>query len=195
MDDKVLIETLAVQTLLPVFVCDLQAIHEHLVLARQANDELRLAHPDTTPSNVHCVYMSPWKSHMMNGKLAPLCASVVTIAEHCAQMISAVGLPSLNMKLMVSDCWGAVYEKSDHAERHNHFPADFSVVVYLEADDHCAPIIFSGERVHQPRPGTLIVFPSILDHEVPASEGQRVVVAMNLIKKATFIASEPPSMP
>jgi hypothetical protein len=189
MDDKVLISTLKTQTELPVFVCELAAIQVHLDLARQALDELRLAHPETTPSNVHAAYMSPWKSHHLNAKLLPLCESAVTIAHSCSQMINAVALPSLNMELMVSDCWGAIYEQSDFAARHNHFPADFSVVIYLEADANCAPIIFSGDRVFQPQAGKMVVFPGILDHEVPASDGRRVVIAMNLLKKSTFVSA------
>jgi len=32
----------------------------------------------------------------------------------------------------------------------------------------------------------LVMFPGILTHEVPATKGRRVVVAMNLHKHATF---------
>jgi hypothetical protein len=190
-DQMVRIAAHSVGTELPVFVCDLQAIAEHLQLAREAVDELRQIYPESTPSNVHATYMSPWKSHTLNAKLSPLCDSAVTIAERCSQMINAVPLHQLNMALTVTDCWGAIYEKSDHATRHNHFPADFSVVVYLQADDDCAPLIFAGGRSFQPLAGSMICFPGILDHEVPASASRRVVVAMNLNKKATFSVANP----
>ena len=79
--------------------------------------------------------------------------------------------------MVVTDCWIAVYEEGDRTVRHNHFPADFGCVVYLEAEPGCAPLIFGGKTAHQPTPGSMVMFPGILDHEVPATPGRRVVVA------------------
>ena len=77
--------------------------------------------------------------------------------------------------------WGR--EQADYTAPHNHFPADLSCVVYLEAEPGCAPLVFSGSSAYQPRPQTLIMFPGITRHEVPATPGRRVVVAMNLFKQ------------
>jgi hypothetical protein len=93
--------------------------------------------------------------------------------------------------MVVTDCWIAVYEEGDRTVRHNHFPADFGCVVYLEAEPGCAPLIFGGKTAHQPTPGSMVLFPGILDHEVPATPGRRVVVAMNLAKRSTMFAQEP----
>jgi hypothetical protein len=38
----------------------------------------------------------------------------------------------------------------------------------------------------------MVMFPGILDHEVPATPGRRVVVAMNLAKRSTMFADSPP---
>ena len=57
---------------LSVFGCHLHEFPLELQLARDAISELQISHPESTPSNVNAVYMSPWKSHTMNGKFLPL---------------------------------------------------------------------------------------------------------------------------
>ena len=63
---------LDVPTKLPVFYCSLNQFPDALRLAREAIDDVRLIHPDSTPSNVRAVYMSPWKSHLISPKFNPL---------------------------------------------------------------------------------------------------------------------------
>lgn len=181
-EDKVAMVTTSLATDLPLFIFNLAPIGAQLSLARQAIDELRQSHPDSTPSNVHAVYMSPWKSHRLNAKLSPLCASVLTVAGMAAKSISGFDLETLNLQLHVTDCWGAIYEQADYTAPHNHFPSDLACVIYLEAEDGCAPLRFAGGASYQPRPNTMVIFPGILVHEVPPTPGRRVVVAMNLSK-------------
>ena len=181
--EKVQIRTVEVAAETPVFICDLSLIKPQLDLARMAIEELRVSHPDTTQSNVQSVYMSPWHSHLINNKFKPLTDSAVTIAQEVSRTHLSANLPALNMGLVVTDCWGAIYEKSDYTKRHNHFPAEFSCVIYLEVHENSAPIIFSGKLHVQPM---MVLFPGILQHEVPATDGRRVVVAMNMNKRAIF---------
>lgn len=182
-NDLVTVTQAFVTAKLPLFIADLTAMPEPLRLAREAVNELRASHPESTPSNVQAIYMSPWKSHLLNPKLSSLCHTVIQLARVSAGSIGG-DLAQLNFELMVSDCWGAIYEATDLTKRHNHFPAEFAAAVYLEAEEGCAPIVFAGHTPVQPRPGMLLLFPGILDHEVPATAGKRVVVAMNLYKKA-----------
>jgi hypothetical protein len=58
--------------------------------------------------------------------------------------------------------------------------------VYLEVDESSAPIIFGGKLAIKPKPNMLVIFPGILMHEVPATEGRRIVIAMNMNKRALF---------
>ena len=55
-----------------VFGCSLLDHADALHAARLAIDELKQSHPESTPSNVKAVYMSPWKSHQLNHNLQPL---------------------------------------------------------------------------------------------------------------------------
>lgn len=171
---------------LPIFAFDLSSIADRLLLAREAIDELRITHPQSPFSNVKSVYMSPWKSHRLNEKFVPLCESVVTIAREVSKTTLGADLQVLNMDLIVTDCWGIIYEEADYTAPHSHFPAEFGCAIYLEADENCAPIIFSKSMSYQPKPNTMVLFPGILEHEVPANAGRRVVVSMNLHKTALF---------
>jgi hypothetical protein len=170
---------------IPVFVSDLSPLTSHLDLARQAINELRISHPQSPESNVKATYMSPWQSHLLNDKLVPLAQVVLDVGKQASKLLSA-NLDSLNLELVVSDCWGIIYEEASHTLPHNHFPSDFSCSIYLEAHSDSAPIIFAGKYPLQPQPNMLVMFPGILTHEVPATKGRRVVVAMNLHKQATF---------
>ena len=178
-----------VETELPIVIAELAPIADRLRLAREAIDELRISHPQPPASNVKASYMSPWKSHLLNPKLQPLCASVVEIAKAAAPKAWSGHLDGLGLDLFVTDCWGAIYEQADRTERHNHWPADLSCVVYLEAEPGCAPLVFSGKSAFYPRPATLVMFPGITMHEVPPTPGRRVVVALNLFKQLAVPAA------
>lgn len=135
--------------------------------------------------------MSPWGSQRLNPKLGLLCASAMAIVTRCAQAVSGVPPDAVNLEFVLTDCWAAIYERADATARHNHFPCDLAAVVYLEAEENCAPIVFGDGVAVQPRPRTMIVFPGLLDHEVPATVGRRIIIAMNFHKKATFAPAAP----
>jgi hypothetical protein len=182
-DAKLNIQTTYVPTQLPIFRVDLRKLlTPHLNLAKEAIAELCETHPQSPESNVYATYMSPWKSHLLNAKLTPLCDSIVTIAKLVSQQVLSANLDALQMQLIVSDCWGIIYENADYTRLHNHFPAEYGCAIYLEADEGCAPIIFAGHHAIQPEAGTAVIFPGILNHEVPANTGKRTVLAINLVK-------------
>jgi len=189
---KPVVNHLTVETTMPIFWADLSHLPEHLLMARQAIDELRVSHPDSVQSNVRSVYMSPWKSHQLNAKLVPICQTVTDYAKQAALQHMNTDLSRLNWGLQVTDCWGAIYEEADHTIPHSHFPSDFSAVVYLEAEDGCAPIVFANILVVQPKPRMLILFPGMLVHSVPKDTGNRVVLAMNMHKFPSFPPAAPP---
>ena len=175
-----------VSTEMPVFICDLTPVQPMLDLAKEAIYDLQVSHPQSPESNVKAKYMSPWHSHLLTPKFKPLTDSAINIAKEVSKTHLSANLEGLNIDLVVTDCWGVIYEQSDYTQKHNHFPSDFSCVVYLEADESSAPIIFGGKLAVKPKPGMLVMFPGILVHEVPATEGRRLIVAMNINKRAMF---------
>ena len=176
------IELLKVPSYHLLFYVNLAEEPKVLQQAREALDELRLSHPESTPSNVQAVYMSPWKSHLLSDKFQPLADIAIRTAKQISKEHLFTDLEALNLDLFVADCWGAIYEEEDHTLPHSHFPADFSVVVYLDADPGCAPIVFDDAISVLPVPGVMLLFPGLLKHSVPKNTGKRVVVAMNLYK-------------
>ena len=177
---------LTVQAQIPVIWMSLHEHLDELILARQAIDEVRLTHPDSTPSNVRAVYMSPWKSHLLNPKFVPLCHLITRIGLQVSEEHFKANLNALNLNLQVTDCWGVIYETSDLTVPHHHYPSDLSAVIYLEAEENCAPIIFGDGVAVTPKPNLLVMFPGILMHEVPENQAKRTVIAMNLQKFPSF---------
>jgi|GEM_PF-293167 len=188
---KPVVNQLTVETTMPIFWADLSHTPDQLLMARQAIDELRAANPETVQSNVKSAYMSSWKSHQLNDKLLPICQTVTEYARQAALQHMNPDLAKLNWGLQVTDCWGAIYEESDYTIAHSHFPSDFSGVVYLEAEENCAPIIFANKLVVQPKPRMLVMFPGLLLHSVPKTQGRRVVLVMNMHKFPSFPAAGP----
>jgi hypothetical protein len=171
-----------VLTELSVFETNLSGSPEILSLAREALEELRFSHPASTPSNVRAVYMSPWKSHLLTPKLQPLLDVTAGVIRKISIDFLRMDLDGLNYDLLTADAWCAVYEQADSAVLHSHYPADFSCVAYLDMEPGAAPIIFANALEVRPVPGSLLVFPGLLPHHVPATPGRRVVAAMNFIK-------------
>ena len=56
-------------------------------------------------------------------------------------------------------------------------------MLYLEADDNSAPIIFGNSGIRPALQNALYIFPGALQHEVPLNNGKRIVIAMNILKK------------
>jgi hypothetical protein len=173
---------------MPVFTCSLAPRKDALLLAREAIDDLRALDPNPIVSNVKSRYVSPWDSHMRTPKFGPLCEAVVTVSRFVSKMFLTADMEALNMDYFVKDCWGMIYEASDHTVKHNHYPSDLSCAIYLEADPDCAPIVFDGNVSVKPENDLLVLFPGLLNHEVPETPGRRVVVSMNLFKTARLPA-------
>lgn len=177
---------LEVETKAPIFWWDMSHLAPVLEMARSAIHELRVTHPVSPDSNVKAVYMSPWKSHLLNDKLNPLCHEVIRLAKSVSLSYWNTDLAALNQDFMIADCWGVIYDQTDKTIAHSHYPSDFAAVMYLDADEQCAPIIFDRKLLVQPKPNTLIMFPGYLLHEVPENQGRRTIVAMNLNKIPAF---------
>ncbi|MEY2599783.1 MAG: hypothetical protein RLZZ142_2042 [Verrucomicrobiota bacterium] len=186
--DRLVITQMLLQVPMPVFCCDLSPHLPALQLAREAIDELRAIDPTPIASNVRSTYVSPWDSHARTPKFQPLCDLILAIGRYVSQTFLSSNLAAINLDLFVKDCWGMVYETSDHTIRHNHYPAELSCAIYLEADPDCAPICFDNGFQIQPTRNLLVMFPGVLNHEVPATQGRRVVVSMNLFKCAKLPA-------
>ena len=184
--DSLSIDQFNVKADLSVFGLHLHDFPIELQLARDAITELQISHPESTPSNVNAVYLSPWKSHSMNGKFTPLIQIMADLIKKTSLEHLKTDIEALNFNLAVADCWGAIYEEESYAIPHWHFPSDFSTVIYLEIGTDAAPIVCANSLVVQPVSGSAIIFPGNLIHHVPSTKGRRVIVAINFIKVPKF---------
>ena len=90
---------------------------------------------------------------------------------------------SENLQLQINELWIADYEKGDYAVRHNHdkFSVNFvSACYYIDIEKDASPIIFEGEEPIYPEKDMLITFSSKTYHEVPPTNGKRLLISFNL---------------
>ena len=107
-------QLLEVETKAPIFWWDISDLRPVLDLAEQAIHELRVSHPQSPQSNVKSVYMSPWKSHLLNPKFQPLCQEAIERAKLVSKTYWNTDVQALNQDFMIADCWGVIYEQTDH---------------------------------------------------------------------------------
>ena len=92
-------------------------------------------------------------------------------------------LVSSHENLTCSECWGIVCNKGDSIERHNHNPADYSFVYYVNAPRGSSNLVFdtSGYKI-KPKEGKLVIFDSKLYHHVPKNKCDgRVLISGNFV--------------
>ena len=102
------------------------------------------------------------------------------------------------------DCWYSVYKNNEYQEWHDHMPSTLSAIHFLNfKEEHKAPMFEDplkgaksiinhtalNEKLSKPirytpevEEGDIILFPSYLQHAVPAAEydTHRVTIALNL---------------
>jgi hypothetical protein len=169
------IEFKTVQKELPIFSTNISQHKDILRLAVEAIHELHQQNPKSIESNVVANYVSSWTSHLESPKLQPLCDLVLSF---CKEISKTYYKSDIDFKIF--NCWGAVYEGGDYTKKHSHYPSTFAAVVYIDLDKGSAPIIFEDQLTVVPASGSLILFPAILEHEVPKTDSRRVVIAMNI---------------
>ena len=87
---------------------------------------------------------------------------------------------NIKCNLYLLNFWVMEYEKGNHAVKHNHWPATLSGVYYIDVEENSSPIIFENNFTIEPKNGMLLLFPSMVYHEVPPSKGKRIVASFNL---------------
>ena len=84
-------------------------------------------------------------------------------------------------ELTIDSMWAMMYEKSDHAVPHNHFPSEYVAIYYVDVETGCSPIVFQYGLMVIPENGMLLIFPGRLRHEVPPTDKKRMLISWNLV--------------
>jgi len=169
------IEFKTVSKELPIFSTNISNYPEVLRLATEAIYELKQKSPDSIKSNVVANYVSSWSSHLESPKLQPLCDLVLSFCNEICKIYYKT-IPQFK----IFNCWGMIYEGGDYTKKHYHFPSTFAAVIYIDVDENSAPIIFEDQLTVVPTSGSLVVFPALLEHQVPKTDSKRIVIAMNI---------------
>jgi hypothetical protein len=160
---------------LPIFSTNISQHQEVLKLAKEAIFELRQKNPNSIQSNVVANYVSSWSSHLESPKLKPLCDLVLSFCNEISK-----NYYKSDIQFKVFNCWGMMYEGGDYTKKHSHYPSAYAAVIYIDVDENSAPIVIEDQLTVVPASGSLLVFPAILEHEVPKTNSKRIVIAMNI---------------
>ena len=88
--------------------------------------------------------------------------------------------------LEVGEFWVAHYRKGDYTVKHDHgnLLNEFLIsgCYYAYIEDNASPIIFDGQKPVYPKNDSLILFSSQTEHEVPPTDGERIIMSFNIRK-------------
>ena len=154
--------------------------------------EVRLEHrknkPESNTSNVKA-WHSEYLTHIINPKFKPLIDEVMG----AIRFISDGFYGRKDIQYEVHNLWAMMYEDEEFTKRHNHWPDEFGVCYYVDVEPNCAPVIFESIQdddinaknkplVIHPQNGMLLIWPGLLEHEVPITKGKRMAISMNIDK-------------
>ena len=93
---------------------------------------------------------------------------------------------SVNQEIVVAEFWLSHYRKGDYTIKHNHGNLLNDIIIsgcyYVDIEKGASPIIFEGEEPIYPENDTLIIFSSKLNHEVPPTNSERIVMSFNFYR-------------
>ena len=138
--------------------------------------------------------MTQWDMQTIYDSFVQVSEKAREIADACplATKTDTDGKP-VKVPLRLNDTWGLIYTKGQSAKMHNHWPALWSYTYCVWACVNCSPLVFPSVTTFNPEPtndplevtpktSQMIVFPSWLQHEVPAHncEHDRIMISGNL---------------
>ena len=88
--------------------------------------------------------------------------------------------------LEVGEFWVAHYRKGNFTVKHDHgnLLNEFLIsgCYYAYIEDNASPIIFEGQKSVYPKSDSLVLFSSQTEHEVPPTNGERIIMSFNIRK-------------
>ena len=88
--------------------------------------------------------------------------------------------------LEVGELWVAHYRKGDFTKKHNHGTLLDAFLIsgcyYAYVEDNASPIIFDGQKPVYPKNDSLVLFSPQTEHEVPPTDGERIIMSFNIRK-------------
>ena len=153
-----------------------------------------------------------WHSNEFDLKSESLKNFITEISKSIGAAIKDMGWDLETQIVKITSMWSIINNKEAFNEKHHHGGSALSAAYYVKAESKAGDIVFFDPRqanvfyhpsskevnninaqVHSinPKPGTLVLFPSYLEHKVNPnrSNEERIVISFNvsLIKKTDTI--------
>ena len=105
--------------------------------------------------------------------------------EYINPIIQFISKKYYNRKIepRISDMWGMIYKKGDHAIVHDHWPALWSGVYYIKSPEKSGDLFFPQlKQAFQPKENMLVLFNGSTRHGVKEnlSDSERVAISFNV---------------
>ena len=109
----------------------------------------------------------------------------IRFKKYLYRITEFIGLKYYNRKIhpKISNMWGMIYKKGDHAIVHDHWPALFSGVYYIKSPDNSGDLFFPQlNQSFQPKNSMLVLFDGSIQHGVKEnlSNEERIAVSFNI---------------
>ena len=109
----------------------------------------------------------------------------IKFKEYIYPMIEFISKKYYNREInpRISDMWGMIYKKGDHAVVHDHWPALWSGVYYIKSPENSGDLFFPQlKQAFQPKENMLVLFNGSTRHGVKEnlSDSERVAISFNV---------------
>ena len=181
-DDKVLklAELYNKSKVLPIQVIDNLFGQEHSNNIKNLIIDYEKKNPVGMNSNVKA-WASDYETHQRTDIFSNYLNAIVQYSQHLYN-----NLFSKNESLELGEFWIAHYRKGNFTVKHDHGTLLDEFLIsgcyYAYVEDNASPIIFNGQKLIYPKNDSLILFSSQTEHEVPPTDGERIIMSFNIRK-------------
>ena len=181
-DDKVLklAELYNKSKVLPIQVIDNLFGQEHSNNIKNLILDYEKKNPVGMNSNVKA-WASDYETHQRTDIFSNYLNAIVQYSQHLYN-----NLFSKNESLELGEFWIAHYRKGNFTVKHDHGTLLDEFLIsgcyYAYVEDNASPIIFNGQKSIYPKNDSLILFSSQTEHEVPPTDGERIIMSFNIRK-------------
>ena len=109
--------------------------------------------------------------------------SLEIINTHLKYIIKPNIMGQFHEHWLLLDMWGNIYRKGDYTMTHNHEPATYSFIYYVQVPKGSAQLYLNDFDISiEPVVGKLLIFPAHINHTVPKQRvsGDRISIAGNM---------------
>ena len=181
-DDKVLklAELYNKSKVLPIQVIDNLFGQEHSNNIKNLILDYEKKNPVGMNSNVKA-WASDYETHQRTDIFSNYLNAIVQYSQHLYN-----NLFSKNESLELGEFWIAHYRKGNFTVKHDHGTLLDEFLIsgcyYAYVEDNASPVIFNGQKSIYPKNDSLILFSSQTEHEVPPTDGERIIMSFNIRK-------------